>query len=55
MDINPTIGHLLHAIESHQINVSQDEVQQAFEDVACQELATWLQERLSHETLLTIE
>ena len=55
MNPDQALGQLLNVIESHNIPVSKDEIQQAFDAGNAQELETWVQECLNPDTLLSRE
>ena len=55
MNPNPALRQLLDVIDSHTIAIGKDEVQRAFKDGNAEELATWVQEYLNPETLLSRE
>ena len=55
MNRDQALGQLLNVIESHDIAISRDDVQRAFELGNAQELATWVQEYLNPDTLLSRE
>ena len=57
MNRGQALGQLLNAIESHNLAISKDDIQRAFNAGSAQEqeLVTWVQECLNPDTLLSGE
>ena len=55
MNPDQALSQLLGVIESHNIAISKDEIQRTFDAGNAQQIASWVQEYLNPDTLLSAE